>query len=177
MNIFILDTDPAIAASYHSDQHLHKMILESAQMLSTAMWNLPRVDPLFLQDIYKPAYPKHPCTLWVCQSNHNALWLCELAFQLENIRQSLTNCTEHSSTPIVRLINHYLSHEFPLATYYKHTEFVFAGPPTIAINSTLSITQKYQKYYRQKHAQWLLDKGAGMSYKNRPIPPFMAGLF
>ena len=25
MNIFVLDTDPSIAASYHCDQHLHKM--------------------------------------------------------------------------------------------------------------------------------------------------------
>ena len=24
MNIFVLDTNPALAASYHCDQHLHK---------------------------------------------------------------------------------------------------------------------------------------------------------
>lgn len=40
----------------------------------------------------------------------------------------------------------------------------------------LTVPQKYQKYYRQKHASWALDKGRGMSYKNRPVPPFMADL-
>ena len=36
MNIFILNTDPVIAAQEQCDKHVVKMILESAQMLSTA---------------------------------------------------------------------------------------------------------------------------------------------
>ena len=36
MNIFILDNDPAIAAKLQCDKHVVKMIVESAQMLSTA---------------------------------------------------------------------------------------------------------------------------------------------
>ena len=36
MNIFYLDSDPRIAAKYHCDKHVVKMILESGQMLSTA---------------------------------------------------------------------------------------------------------------------------------------------
>lgn len=36
MNIFVLSTDPAEAAEYHCDQHVVKMILEYAQLLSTA---------------------------------------------------------------------------------------------------------------------------------------------
>ena len=38
MNIFILDKNPKIAAEYHCDKHVVKMILESAQMLSTTHW-------------------------------------------------------------------------------------------------------------------------------------------
>jgi len=37
MNIFILDTDPKLCAQYHCDAHVNKMILESAQMLATAI--------------------------------------------------------------------------------------------------------------------------------------------
>lgn len=40
MNIFVLDTDPAIAASYHCDQHLHKMIFIFAGPLSIEIRNL-----------------------------------------------------------------------------------------------------------------------------------------
>ena len=36
MNIFFLDKNPILAAKYHSDAHVIKMILESAQLLSTA---------------------------------------------------------------------------------------------------------------------------------------------
>ena len=36
MNIFILDTDPIVAAQWQCDKHVVKMIVESAQMLSTA---------------------------------------------------------------------------------------------------------------------------------------------
>lgn len=35
MNIFILDKDPVKAAQLQCDAHVSKMILESAQMLST----------------------------------------------------------------------------------------------------------------------------------------------
>jgi hypothetical protein len=36
MNIFILDKDPVLAAQLQCDKHVVKMIVESAQMLSTA---------------------------------------------------------------------------------------------------------------------------------------------
>ena len=36
MNIFVLDQDPTQAAQLQCDKHVVKMIVESAQMLSTA---------------------------------------------------------------------------------------------------------------------------------------------
>ena len=36
MNIFALHQDPVQAAQWHVDDHVNKMIIESAQMLSTA---------------------------------------------------------------------------------------------------------------------------------------------
>lgn len=169
MNIFVLDTDPAIAASYHCDQHLHKMILESAQMLSTAA-HIREFKDIFPY-LYKAAYVNHPCTLWAQESNHNIHWLCTLATELNNLR----NNGDHGSMDVIKAVKDYLEDEFPYA-HYRHVEsFVFAGPPTIAIRN-IPITEKYKKYYRQKHASWALDKGRGMSYNNRPIPDFMADL-
>ncbi len=57
VNIFYLDHDPAEAARSHCDRHVVKMILESAQMLSTA-WH--ELNPELLDtDIGStdPAYP------------------------------------------------------------------------------------------------------------------------
>jgi len=52
MNIFVLDTDPAIAASYHCDQHLHKM--KHAQWLDTRapMSYKNRPIPPFMADLF-----------------------------------------------------------------------------------------------------------------------------
>ena len=64
MNIFHLDKDPNTCAKYHCDKHVVKMILETAQMLSTAYQR----HFGFNDRLYKVAYPKHPMTLWVGQS-------------------------------------------------------------------------------------------------------------
>lgn len=71
MNIFVLDKDPVLAAQMQCDKHVVKMIVESAQMLSTAHRLLDEeVDPVF----YKVAHKGHPCTKWTMQSNNNYNW-------------------------------------------------------------------------------------------------------
>lgn len=92
MNLFILSTDPIEAAQLQCDKHVVKMIVESAQMLSTAHrmldgklkrapsksgktlskhWTLPDDR----EDIfYKAVHTGHPCTVWTMQSNNNYTW-------------------------------------------------------------------------------------------------------
>lgn len=96
MNIFVLDSSPVLAAQYQCDKHVVKMIVESAQMLSTAhrlldgsvqhttkqtasgkvrrskVWKLP--DPNLEFRLYAVAHPGHPCTLWTCESMANYIW-------------------------------------------------------------------------------------------------------
>ncbi len=173
MNIFVLDTNPAIAASMHCDQHLHKMILETAQMLSTAAH--VRKFSEILPYLYVPAYQKHPCTIWAGESNHNMAWLISLAKALDSIRLDTGSQDTHSSMEVINIIDEYISHHFSFAAPHHVTHFVFAGPPTISIRPSLTIPQKYQLYYRRKYAEWL-DNGRRMSYKNRSVPEFMADL-
>ena len=74
MNIFVLDKDPVIAAIYHLDRHCSKMILEAAQMLSTAVrLNNPGEHPL-----YKIAYKNHPCTVKCTTSRATYEWTLSL---------------------------------------------------------------------------------------------------
>lgn len=171
MNIFVLDTNPEIAASYHCDQHLHKMILESAQMLSTV---IHEVGYGYSELVYKSAYTHHPCTQNLLNSRAACLWTIELCYALESIRLD-QDYQPHASMEIIKIARDVMTDPAD-PKYLDELTFVFAGPPTIAISSKLSITEKYQKYYRQKHQQWILDKGHGMSYKGRPIPDFMADL-
>ena len=92
MNLFILDKDPVLAAQLQCDKHVVKMIVESAQMLSTVhrmldgrqtrvasksgktqvkAWVLPddREDVL-----YKAVHMNHPCTVWTMKSDMNYNW-------------------------------------------------------------------------------------------------------
>lgn len=40
MNIFYLDVSPVLAVQYMNNKHVVKMIIETAQLLSTARWVL-----------------------------------------------------------------------------------------------------------------------------------------
>lgn len=76
MNIFVLDTDPKLCAEYHCDKHVVKMILEHAQLLSTAL-RAYGVDAG-----YKATHVNHPSSKWVRQSQDNFNWLVEMTFWL-----------------------------------------------------------------------------------------------
>ena len=78
MNIFLLHKEPKICAEYHCDKHVVKMILETAQMLSTAY----RKKFGDNDDLYKTAYPKHPMTIWDGDSGDNFFWSIQLLDQL-----------------------------------------------------------------------------------------------
>jgi len=77
MNIFYLDRDPEIAAQMMCDKHVVKMILESAQMLSTAHRVLDGDDYANKKGLYKSTHKNHPCTIWTRFSGMNYLWLYE----------------------------------------------------------------------------------------------------
>lgn len=97
MNIFALDNDPSKAAEYHCDKHVLKMLLESAQLLSTMVHALapgqviPGTDdngePILTwygNKVYKPTHMNHPCSVWVRHSMRNAMWLADLGHALNH---------------------------------------------------------------------------------------------
>lgn len=166
MNIFILHPNPIVAASYHCDQHLHKMILESAQMLSTAMHARFGPDNVPL-GLYKPTYANHPCTKWVAQYKSNMQWVIELCTELESIRES-QNCAPHASMQIVRMVRDWIEDD---TSYHEHPlPFVFAGPGHIALRNDWDTVEKYQRYYRYKSKQWEAEGKGPMTWKNRQVP-------
>jgi len=91
MNIFHIHEDPKVAASAMTDKHVIKMILESAQLLSTAhrvldgeeytdysknnrkikRWNHPKLHDV----LYKSTHVNHPSTIWCRESKQNYIWL------------------------------------------------------------------------------------------------------
>lgn len=165
MNIFILSQDPKQAAQYHCDQHIHKMILESAQMLSTAAYDW---FPNLRQHLYKPTHLYHPCTQWLKESICHMSWLVILAEELNEIRKA-QGCASHRSMHIINAI----SDNIIPTDHFHPKHFAEAMPSFISLRTSINTVEKYHIYYRYKHAQWL-DSGRGMTYKDRPIPPFMS---
>ena len=98
MNIFFLDERPDKCAEMHNDKHCVKMILESAQMLSTAHRILDEDDAH--PDLYKIAHKNHPSTIWVRSSKPHYDWLFRLFRMLSaeySIRYSDHNFKVHKT--------------------------------------------------------------------------------
>lgn len=101
MNIFYLDYNQKNCAEMHVDKHCVKMILETAQLLSTAhrvldgvefigvsksgrkakRWGLPDTRESIL---YSATHINHPSSIWVRQSARNYLWLFDMFVALLN---------------------------------------------------------------------------------------------
>ena len=99
MNIFYLHNDPKTCAEMHNDKHCIKMILEYAQLLSTAHRVLDGVELEGLSasgrkkkfwtlgdsrdyTLYKATHINHPSAIWVRQSYENYEWLYSLFIEL-----------------------------------------------------------------------------------------------
>jgi hypothetical protein len=92
VNIFYLDADPAQAAFAHCDKHVVKMILEYAQLLSTAHHEFKSEyispNPPIIDDngqhisLYKPTHRNHPSAIWVRQSPRHYSWTLACLYAL-----------------------------------------------------------------------------------------------
>ena len=99
MNIFYLHNDPKTCAEMHNDKHCIKMILEYAQLLSTAHRVIDGVELEGISasgrkrkfwtlgdsrdyTLYKATHVNHPSAIWCRQSYANYVWLSKLLTEL-----------------------------------------------------------------------------------------------
>lgn len=101
MNIFILDENIDTCARYHCDRHVGKMILESTQILCTALNKRGFETP------YRSTHVNHPCVLWVEESADNFSWLVQLAHALNReFRWRYGRNRDHASIHVLREIEY-----------------------------------------------------------------------
>ena len=148
MNIFILDLDIKKCAQYHCDQHVVKMILESVQMMCTALNKKGFSTP------YKSTHAKHPCVLWVEESYDNFLWLKSLTLALnKEYLFRYQKQTDHKSLNVLASIEEL---EFESKGL---TPFAQAMPDEYKVKN--NAVRAYQKFYRAeklKFAKWTKRK-------------------
>jgi hypothetical protein len=154
MNIFVLDENPTIAAQMHCDKHVVKMVLEAAQMLSTAHRVL---DDNESDVLYRATHKNHPCSIWVRDAAKNYMWLYNHFVALcdeYNHRYGKVHLTDTKLRAI-------------LATPPKNigdgnrTPFALAMPDDVKCESTVDSYRAYYKQYKTDIATW---------NKNRPAP-------
>ena len=164
MNIFVTDPDPVISAQTLCDKHVVKMVLESAQMLSTA-WREPndlRSSEFSSKyadehELYKTAHPNHPCSIWVRQARENYKWL---------YRHFVALCDEYThrygkSHASARLKGPLMWRPFRPSALLDAIEepygFVLAMPDEYKSEDIFSSYQKYLMNEKQHFAKWEKD--------------------
>ena len=136
MNIFYLDQNPKQSAQYHCSRHVVKMILESAQMLCTAIriiggkpivlltpnnrkklvYMLPNetykwVDNKLIlsSGLYIQTHANHPCSIWVRKSFANWNYVWNLMYALDTERQfRYSHNKEHKSIITLKKVDVFL---------------------------------------------------------------------
>ena len=83
MNVFATSSHADKAARSLDDQRLVKMILESCQLVSTALATVNCRPANFP----KPTHAHHPCALWTSEGRDNFLWIFEHACYMDAERQ------------------------------------------------------------------------------------------
>lgn len=156
MNIFVLHEDQKTCARMHNDKHVVKMILEYAQLLSTAHRVLG--SPV-TEQVYKKTHVNHPCAVWVRESADNYYWLYELFLCLcveYTHRYGKVHLTQEKLEDILKELPNNLERNgltpFPQAMpdEYKSDDVVTA----------------YRNYY-------LGEKTRMFNWKNRPVPEWV----
>ncbi len=177
MNIFILNDDPVIAAKEQCDKHVVKMIVESAQMLSTAhrmldgvmdkrrsksgktmskYWELPDARE---GSLYKAVHMGHPCTVWTMESSANYSWhykhfiaLCdEYTYRYGKVHASDTKL-RHVLQAIPKNIPNIDRTPFKLA---------MGSNPECMLEDAI---ESYQRFYETKQKRFT------MTWSKRPMP-------
>jgi hypothetical protein len=162
MNIFYLDKDPVIAAQMHCDKHCVKMILESAQMLSTAHRVCDGDEIADSKGMYKMAHKNHPSTIWVRSSVKNYIWLWKhmTALMREYThRYGKTHATERLKVILART---------PTNINYgaKFTDPPQCMPEECKGNDTVLAYQKYYIIEKEKIATWNKKRSAPSWWKD-----------
>jgi len=141
MNIFVLDSDPTIAAKYQCDKHIVKMCLETAQLLCSVFSSAP----------YKRTHYNHPCSVWTRESLGNYQWLISHG---ESLCKEYTNRygKVHKSQSVIEWCS---SHKDELIFKNNRlTQHPLCMPDECKTESVVESYRSYYIRYKKDFAVW-----------------------
>jgi hypothetical protein len=180
MNIFYLHPDPQTCAEMHVDKHVVKMIIEYAQLMSTAhrvldgtqgiekryvngslppryrhikVWDHPDKEMHF--NLMRASHINHPSGVWCRANNENYRWLFDLWMCLLDEYTYRYNKTHACHRYMPFLVKNPIN--IPQGSFYPPTP---AMPDDCKIGDSMLSYRKYYIEYKNGFAKW----------KNRSIP-------
>jgi hypothetical protein len=167
MNIFFLDRDVRIAAQYHNNKHVVKMILESAQLLSTAHrvldgtmsiqtsstnrktknWKLNDQRETIL---YKVSHLNHPSAIWARSNIDHYRWLYDLFYSLIGEYKYRYEGKYHKcETLLIPLLN--CPENIPIVDWQDPPQ---AMPDDCKTEDTVEAYRNYYRNHKRRMASW-----------------------
>ena len=179
MNIFYLDKNPYKAACNLCDKHVIKMIVETAQMLSTAhrvldgfethkpsksgtrlakYWEHPTLDDI----LYKATHVNHPSNVWIRSGDKNYEWSYEHFLGLcQEYRRRYGKIHATKIKLGIPLAN------LPTNIPYQSTDIPLAMPEEYKCSDPI---KAYRKYYQSKQTDmkmtWKETQAPGWFYEH-----------
>lgn len=150
MNVFYVNDCPVQAAREHCVVHIRKMIVEYAQLLSTAH-HLINPESDLTKVIYRKTHFNHPSAVWVRESRAHYQWVYTCATELCRLYSFRTGKSHATTKVLDKLVNPPKSLE----------AFEFTPPPVAApqefkiVGERFGTTTAYQHYMTHKLNTWL----------------------
>ena len=163
MNIFIFDLDPEKNVQSYPDKYTIKMILESTQLLSTAVYcNYPDgVSPTYFKNatqLYLPTHRNHPSCKWARETISNFYYLYSLTeYMIEEYRHRYGKT--HKCSEVLWRVKQY-DHLIPTGPL---TPFALAMPEQYKCSDPV---KAYRDYFNG-------EKQHIMKWTNREVPEWV----
>lgn len=177
MNLFYLHEEPEVSAKLHCDKHVVKMIIEYAQMLSTAHRMIDGVmerrpsksgsmlQYFYLEDerediLYKACHYNHPSTRWVRENAIQYQYAYDMFTSLCD-EYTYRYGKEHLTDNKLRNILNCVPNNIELGTWSEPPQCM---PEDVKVpGNSIEAYHKYYREYKKDFAKWT----------QRDIPKFM----
>lgn len=164
MNIFVTNGCPIKSAQDHNSVHCPKLVVELAQMLSTAHFVLDGT-----QVGYKPTHQGHPCSKWIRETSGNYQW-AYLHFKALCDEYTFRTGKTHKSSDLLKV----LAKQPSKIEIGERTSFAMAMPDDFKKLGIFDQTIAYRAYLNSKFKEWLArPKPMRVEWANRDKPEWV----
>ncbi len=139
VNVFATSPDPVESARALDDRRLNKMIVESAQILSTSL----HLNGLGTPELYRIAYAAHPVVKWASRDPRHYAWLFRHFTALLDERRFRTAKADHGCRRVLPALLAQVATTQPPETFVNCTPY--KDQPDVHLAYRMTLAAKWAK--------------------------------